>query len=433
MDPVKWMVGIGFWVQGFRCFPWLVVNFFLKDALGVPPSSLQLLQNSANLPMVAKPLYGLLSDSVPIHGQRRLPYVAIGALLQAIAWLAIGLWPGSAISFSALTLLLLLSNLGASIAEVANDAIVAEAGKHQKQKSSTSSGQLQSFAWMFGSSAGALGNLLGGIAISRSFSPKLMFLFYGIILIFQFCTTVCVSEKSLNLPNPNNKPKSSSSGGGFGKQLSELTIALKRPDIFRLLLWFSVSYAVTPLLLGTMFFYQTQYLNLDSSIIGFSKVIGQATLLIWSIVYEKYFKRASPRKVLWTLQLVMAMLMLSDALFVKGIYRGFGIPDWLYVLIFSGLAEAGLFLKVLPCSVLVAKLCPPGCEGSVMAFVMSALALATIVSGYFGVVLASFLGVSENDFSNLPLCILIEAGCTMLPLLGSSWISEGIVAEKKKE
>lgn len=78
MDPVKWMVGIGFWVQGFRCFPWLGVNFFLKDALGVPPSSLQLLQNSANLPMVAKPLYGLLSDSVPIHGQRRLPYVAIG-------------------------------------------------------------------------------------------------------------------------------------------------------------------------------------------------------------------------------------------------------------------------------------------------------------------------------------------------------------------
>ena len=125
--------------------------------------------------------------------------------------------------------------------------------------------------------------------------------------------------------------------------------------------------------------------------------------------------------------------MLSDVLFVKGIYRGFGIPDWVYVLIFSGLSEAALFVKVLPFSVLVAKLCPPGCEGSVMAFVMSALALATIVSGYFGVALASFLGVSGNDFSNLPLCILIEAGCTMLPLLGSSWISEGKVAEKKKK
>ncbi|XP_078160588.1 putative folate-biopterin transporter 7 isoform X1 [Carex rostrata] len=433
MDPVKWMVGIGFWLQGFRCFPWLGVNFFLKDTLAVPPSFLQLLQNSANLPMVAKPLYGLLSDSVPIHGQRRLPYVAIGALLQAIAWLAIGLWPGSAISVSALTVFLLLSNLGASIAEVANDAIVAEADKPQKQKPSTSSGKLQSFAWMFGSSAGALGNLLGGIAISSNLSPKLMFIFYGIILIFQFFITICVSEKSLNLPNPNNKPKSSSSGGGFRKQLSEMSFALRQPDIFRSLVWFSASYAMTPLLLGTTFFYQTEYLNLDSSIIGLSKVIGQASLLIWSIVYEKYFKRVSPRKVLSVLQLAMVILMLSDVLFVKGIYRGFGIPDWVYVLIFSGLSEAAVFVKVLPFSVLVAKLCPPGCEGSVMAFVMSALALATIVSGYFGVALASFLGVSGNDFSNLPLCILIEAGCTMLPLLGSSWISEGKVAEKKKK
>jgi Na+/melibiose symporter-like transporter len=352
--------------------------------------------------------------------------------LQAIAWFAIGLWPGSAISFAALTLFLLLSNLGASIAEVANDAIVAEADKNQKQKSSTSSGQLQSFAWMLGSSAGALGNLIGGIAISSNLSPKLMFLYYGIILVFQFFIIICVSERSLNL-NPNNSPKSSSSSGGFGKQLSELCFVLKRPDISQLIIWFFASYAVTPLLLGTMFFYQTQYLNLDSSIIGFSKVIGQAALLLWSIVYEKYFKKASPRKVLSTLQLVMAVLMLSDFLFVRGLYRGLGIPDRVYVLIFAGLSEAAVFIKVLPFSVLVAKLCPPGCEGSIMAFVMSALALATIVSGYFGVALASFFGVSENDFSNLPLCILIEAGCTILPLLGSSWISDGKIAEKKKE
>jgi len=46
--------------------------------MGVAASSLQILQASANLPMVAKPLLGLLSDAVPIRGHRRLPYVAIG-------------------------------------------------------------------------------------------------------------------------------------------------------------------------------------------------------------------------------------------------------------------------------------------------------------------------------------------------------------------
>lgn len=74
----RMVIGVGFWVQGFRLFPWLGVNFFLKDGMGVAASSLQILQASANLPMVAKPLLGLLSDAVPIRGHRRLPYVAIG-------------------------------------------------------------------------------------------------------------------------------------------------------------------------------------------------------------------------------------------------------------------------------------------------------------------------------------------------------------------
>lgn len=78
----KVVLGLGFWVQGLRCLPWMAVNFFLKDGLKVDPSTLQLLQNSANLPMVAKPIYGLLSDSVYIAGQHRLPYIAIGGIFS---------------------------------------------------------------------------------------------------------------------------------------------------------------------------------------------------------------------------------------------------------------------------------------------------------------------------------------------------------------
>ncbi|KAG5534004.1 hypothetical protein RHGRI_028010 [Rhododendron griersonianum] len=82
----KVVLGLGFWVQGLRCLPWMAVNFFLKDGLKVDPSTLQLLQNSANLPMVAKPIYGLLSDSVYIAGQHRLPYIAIGDDAKASNW-----------------------------------------------------------------------------------------------------------------------------------------------------------------------------------------------------------------------------------------------------------------------------------------------------------------------------------------------------------
>lgn len=78
---VRRLLGLGFWVQGFRCFAWMGVNFFLKDGLKVAPSTLQLLQNSANLPMVGKPLYGIVSDAVYIRGEHRIPYIAIGGTL----------------------------------------------------------------------------------------------------------------------------------------------------------------------------------------------------------------------------------------------------------------------------------------------------------------------------------------------------------------
>ncbi|KAL6841808.1 hypothetical protein ACP4OV_028320 [Aristida adscensionis] len=419
------VIGVGFWVQGFRLFPWLGVNFFLKDGMRVDASSLQILQASANLPMVAKPLLGLLSDAVPVRGHRRLPYVAIGALLQAVSWLAIALWP--VISLSVLTIFLLLSNFGASICEVANDAIVAEAGK--LSTSSSGSGQLQSFAWMFGSSAGALGNLLGGIALSY-FSPKVMFLFFAILLMLQFVTTVAIPESSLKLPKAATNLSAVAS---IRRQIKELSCALCMPEMFWSIIWFSISYAIIPFLLGTMFFYQTEVLKLDSSVIGLSKVFGQVALLAWSMSYNKYFKTMSARKVLSVIQFVTALVMLSDVLFVQGIYRKIGIPDSIYTIIFSGLLEGLIFFKVLPFSVHVAKLCPAGCEGSVMAFVMSALALATIISGYLGVALAAFMGVSGDDFSALPACLLIEAACTMLPLCCASLIKERRENEKKEK
>ncbi|KAI3908036.1 hypothetical protein MKW98_003681 [Papaver atlanticum] len=415
---LKKILGFGYWVQGLRCFPWMAVNFYLKDGLHLDPSSLQILMNSANLPMVGKPLYGVISDAVYINGQHRIPYIAIGVLLQALSWLAIALLPPSTMSIPVISLFLLLSNLGASVVEVANDALVAESGKvpttSKKSETSSSSGQLQSFVWMCVSVGGVLGNLLGGMVIKR-YSPQFMFLSFGILLVFQFFVTVAVREKSLNLPK-------SSSSSGIRKQLSELSMALRRPEIAYSIAWFAASFAVVPILTGTMFFYQTQHLKLDSSVLGISKVFGQMGMLVWGSVYNAKLKSVSPRKLMSMVQATTAVLMLSDVLFVNGTYLKMGIPNSVYVVIFSGLLEILLLFKALPFTVLIAQLCPRGCEGSLMAFVMSSIALAMIVSGYLGVALASYTGVTGEDFSGLPKAIVIQAGCTVLPLFFSSWI-----------
>lgn len=419
---VRRLLGLGFFVQGFRCFPWIGVNFFLKDGLEVAPSTLQILQNSANLPMVAKPLYGFLSDAVYIRGEHRIPYIAIGVFLQAVSWLLIALSPVGSIS---IFLLLLFGNLGASIVEVTNDALVAETGKplaSSKDKDKAGGGELQSFAWMLGSTGGALGNLLGGVFISR-LSPQTMFLFFGLVLALQFLVTIFVREHSLNLPK--------NAGSGIRKQLSQLSGVLRKPEVSYSIAWFAISYAMIPILMGTMFFYQTQHLELNSSILGLSKVFGQGALLIWSVAYNRWLKSVPPRQLISMVQATTAVFMASDVLFVTGIYREMGVSNAAYVVVFSGLQEVLFQFKVLPFSVLMAQLCPRGCEASLMAFLMSAIALATIFSGYLGVALASMLGVSAHDFTRLPQAILIQATCTLLPLFWASWIPNGVGAKKK--
>ncbi|XP_011015763.1 PREDICTED: probable folate-biopterin transporter 7 [Populus euphratica] len=424
-NPTRRILGLGFWIQGLRCLPWMAINFFLKDGLHVDPSTLQLLQNSANLPMVGKPLYGVVSDAVYISGQHRIPYIAIGAFLQAVSWLAIAILSPSGISIVTLSLCLLLSNLGASIAEVANDAIVAEIGKQPtsppKKSQSYSSGELQSFVWIASSAGGVLGNLLGGIAINI-YGPQAMFLFFSLAVAVQLFIIVTVRESSLNLPK-------SSSRVGIRKQLSELSVALQKPEIAYSITWLAASNAIIPSLTGTMFFYQTQYLNINSSVLGISKVFGQAAMLLWSVIYNRFLKSVPSKKLIAAIQGVMAAFMLSDVLFVKGVYRSMVVPDLLYVIVFSGLLEVLFFIKILPFNILIAQLCPSGCEGSLMALVASATALSFIVSGYLGVALSSCVGVTGSDFSGFPCALLIQAVCTLLPIYWSSCIPD----DKKPE
>ncbi|GLJ12670.1 hypothetical protein SUGI_0195500 [Cryptomeria japonica] len=447
------LVGIGYWIHGFRCFPWLAVTFYLKDNLRVESVTLQLLQSSANLPMVAKPIYGIISDAVYIGGAHRLPYIIIGGLLQAISWGSIVFIPAAGSSVPIMSAFLLLSNLGASIVEVANDALVAETGKNAK---ASSSGELQSFAWMATAAGGIMGNLLGGIAIGRV-DAKAMFIFFGLLLGIQVIICLTVDEKSLGSINAKKVVgqksihanqhdrggvdtraiKSNSIGGAFSKsvqkQVLDLLEALRKPEIKYSIVWFAASYAMIPILTGTMFFYQTQHLKLDPTILGLAKVVGQIGLLLGSVIYNRFLKSISLRMLLGCVQILLSLCMLSDIILVKQLNTQLGIPNSVYILGASALVEVISQFKILPFTVMLAQYCPPGCEGSLMAFIMSVQALTTIVSGYFGVVLASFLNVSSENFSRLPLAIFIQSIATLVPLFWISLIPGQESAKKRQE
>ncbi|KAL0414166.1 UNVERIFIED_CONTAM: putative folate-biopterin transporter 8, chloroplastic [Sesamum radiatum] len=226
------LCGLGYYVNGFRGFPWLALNFHMAHNLNMHPSTLQLVQNSGNLPMVAKPLYGILSDALYIGGAHRIPYVSIGVLLQALSWGSLALIPIASEARPALMACVLLSNLGASIAEVAKDALVAEYGQKNKVPG------LQSYAYMASAIGGVLGNLLGGFFLLKTQQTKSMFLAFAAMLALQLTVSLRTREDSLGLSQPSTYPLVRESiPTSIKKQYSDLMAVIKEESISRPLFW----------------------------------------------------------------------------------------------------------------------------------------------------------------------------------------------------
>ncbi|XP_044484252.1 probable folate-biopterin transporter 9, chloroplastic isoform X2 [Mangifera indica] len=363
--------------------------------------------------MVAKPLYGILSDALYIGGAHRIPYICIGVLLQILSWGPLALFPVAGKALPSLMACVLLGNLGVSIVEVAKDALVVEYGQKHRVVG------IQSYAFMAAAVGGILGNLLGGYILPKV-PPTTMFLIFGVLLSVQLIISLSVKEGSLGLAQPSrySLPRKSISKS-FMKQISNLVMAISEESISRPLMWLVASVAMVPIFSGSIFCYQAQCLHLDPSVIGMSRVIGQLTLLTLTLLYDCYWKKLPLRKLIGIVQILYASSLLLDFILVRQINLQLGIPNEVFALCFSGLAETLAQFKLLPFSMLLASLCPPGCIGSLMSFSASTLCLSSIASGFLGIGLASVIGITSQDYSSLPMGILIQFLAALIPLL---WI-----------
>lgn len=427
------LITLCYFTQGLRCFPWMAMTYWYKDNLKVDPGTMQFLMSTAALPMVAKPVYGIISDSVYIKGAHRVPYIIIAGGLQLFAWASIAMFSGVSSTANILTAFLTITNFGGAISEVVQDAMLAEAGKN---KVGAQQGELQSFAWLAMAGGGVVGNLTAGYAM-KLLSPKAMVLVFVSLLSLQLLLAFFVNEHALGLGpvKKNDSPDSKEVQGrklglvaAMWDQIARVRDSLRQPALWRPLLWFLSSYFVIPGIGGAIFFFQTEHLGLHVSVLGLARLVGQVGLLLGSMLFNKALKGLPLRRMFASVQILLSLCMLTDIIIVKRINVEWGIPDKWFVLGASAFVEAIGQFKILPFTVLLAQLCPPGSEASVFAFFASAQTIAGLTNGYLGVALANYLQITAKDFSGLPLGILIQSFCAMLPVL---WIGL-IPAEPKR-
>ncbi|KAE8783348.1 folate-biopterin transporter 1, chloroplastic-like [Hordeum vulgare] len=86
LSPDNVAVATVYFVQGVLGLSRLVVSFYLKDDLQLDPAETAVITGFSALPWLVKPLYGFISDSVPLFGYRRRSYLILSGLLGAISW-----------------------------------------------------------------------------------------------------------------------------------------------------------------------------------------------------------------------------------------------------------------------------------------------------------------------------------------------------------
>uniref|UniRef100_A0A453EL88 Major facilitator superfamily (MFS) profile domain-containing protein n=2 Tax=Aegilops tauschii subsp. strangulata TaxID=200361 RepID=A0A453EL88_AEGTS len=129
----------------------------MKDIMKLSPSTSQFLVSAAFLPWSIKPIYGIVSDCIPIKQRKRVPYLIISSGLSLFPWLIIGLSEHLRSSSNLCMLMLIVQNLGSAMADVVIDAMIAEAVRSAGPKFA---GDLQSLSWSSMAVGGIFGSLL---------------------------------------------------------------------------------------------------------------------------------------------------------------------------------------------------------------------------------------------------------------------------------
>ncbi|KAM1720531.1 hypothetical protein ACFX12_022184 [Malus domestica] len=84
--PDNVAVAMVYFVQGVLGLARLAVSFYLKDDLHLDPAETAVISGFSALPWLIKPVYGFISDSVPLFGYRRRSYLILSGLLGAVSW-----------------------------------------------------------------------------------------------------------------------------------------------------------------------------------------------------------------------------------------------------------------------------------------------------------------------------------------------------------
>ncbi|NET30997.1 MAG: folate/biopterin family MFS transporter [Cyanothece sp. SIO1E1] len=388
-----------YFVQGILGLARLAVSFFLKDDLGLSPAEVSVMLGIAALPWTIKPLFGFLSDGLPLFGYHRRSYMILAGLLGTASWLSMATVVNTAgAAIAAIT----LNSFSVAVSDVIVDSLVVARARNE---SLSQVGGLQSLCWGTSALGGLLTAYLSGFLLEQ-FSTQVVF---GITATFPLLIAVAawlITESPVD---------ESPSGSVVWGQIQQLWRAIAQraiwmPTVF-LFLW-----QATPNAEAAFFFFTTNELEFEPEFLGRVRLVTSLATLLGVWIFQRFLKAIPFRTIFAWSTIFSAALGMTALLLVTHANRTIGIEDHWFSLGDSLVLTVMGQIAFMPVLVLAARLCPPGIEATLFALLMSVVNLANLLSYESGALLMHGLGITETNFDRLWLLVLLTNLSTLLPL-----------------
>jgi folate/biopterin transporter len=400
-----------YFVQGILGLARLAVSFFLKDELLLSPTQVSALLGIVALPWIIKPLFGFISDGLPIFGYRRRPYLILSGILGTVSWVSLATivhttW--------AATTAIALGSLSVAVSDVIVDSLVVERARAESQ---ADAGSLQSICWGASAFGGLLTAYLSGWLLEH-FSTHTVF---GITALFPLLVSAVawlIAESPVSKDNQNPQQRNSPT---IKHQLGQLRKAITQKAIW-LPTAFVFIWQATPTADSAFFFFTTNELHFGPEFLGRVRLVTNLASLVGIWIFQRYLKTLPFRVIFGWSTVLSAALGMTMLLLVTHTNRTLGIDDHWFSLGDSLVLTVMGQIAYMPVLVLAARICPPGVEATLFALLMSVSNLAGMVSYEFGAIMMHWLGITETNFELLWLLVIITNLSTLLPLPFLNWL-----------
>ena len=348
---------IVYFAQGMWYLPNLPITFLLKDTFGLSAAQTATFFSITVIPWLIKPVYGLISDFVPLFGQRRKSYFLLTSGIAAAMGLILTMM--GSYTYWGVAIFFTLMGLGLAFTDVLTDALMVENGQRLGL-----TGPFQAIQW----AAISFASILVGIGGGWLAQHKFLSLTFLIATIFPLIT---LAMGIFLISEPQ---------GQVGERQFRETWAAIRGAIGSRTLWivagFIFFYNFSPSFGPALVYYATDVLQFSKIFLGALDSLTYASGILGTAVYFA-FSKSFPFKRL--IHFAIAAGVVATLAYLG--YRG-QLSAVVLSLAFGGVA---MFIQLTFLD-LAARVCPKQAEATFFALLMSvyngAVQLSQITGGW---------------------------------------------------